>query len=155
MQWIEQTVNDWGGTVVYVSGYRTRAQQQELWESRQGWLGRLTGRPVAPPGCSQHNYEPSYAVDIRVVPAHGEGGIDVRDWDNFITSLGNYVGVTTVRNDPGHYQMYPGAQFGQWATDSGLCNPGQRFHFQATSVSCDLLGCQEFGQRSDDRWLFD
>ena len=93
------------------------------------------------------------AVDIQVIPAHGEAGIDVRNWDDFVKRLGNYVGLVTVEGDPGHFQMYPGSEFGPWAVQSGYCQPGQRYHTQALTLQCGLYGCESLeGDRYFDRY---
>ncbi len=152
VEWIEQELEYYGAFLLYFSGGRTLQQQRDLWEKRQGWLGRLTGRPVAPPGCSQHNYDPSLAVDVGVFGEPTDAGVSVRDFWPITKDLAREVGLVTVDGDEGHLAVFPGPAFAQWARSWGYCSDLNRFHFQATSVSCDLFGCIESGETSTDRF---
>jgi len=103
------------------SGRRSLAEQRKLYETIS------TGRPVAYPGCSQHNY--GFAVDVSwtpIVQVTHKGRMKVftpSETLNFMNSAARHVGLTLVAGDDGHFQIYPGIQFKEWAVSFGLCNP--------------------------------
>jgi len=86
-----------------------------------------SGRPVAYPGCSQHNY--GFAVDgswdlITQVTAKGRPKIfGPAETIAFMNSAARHAGLHLVANDTGHFQVYPGIQFKEWAVSWGYCNP--------------------------------
>jgi len=103
------------------SGTRTPEEQLKLYETIS------TGRPVAYPGCSQHNY--GFAVDvtwdlIAQVSSKGRAKVFTREeTNNFMNMAARHVSLTLVAKDDGHFQIYPGIQFKEWAVASGFCNP--------------------------------
>jgi len=106
-----------GGVQIYLSGFRTDAEQQRLFQ-------RAGTRPVAAPGCSQHQY--GYAVDLAWGLLREEspiGHFSPKEIESFMGEVGRILGLTTVARDPGHFQIFPGADFRNWAVLSGFCVP--------------------------------
>jgi len=117
MRFMRQVIDFWGGGQIYLSGFRSIEQQEQL-------FNRDTQRPTAAPGCSQHQY--GFAVDViwnpifdfgRNIAIHGKELVEV------MSNLGRQLGLTVVANDPGHFQVFPGAQFKAWAVASDFCDP--------------------------------
>lgn len=131
LRWLADVANVVGSSQQLISGNRTRAQQQELFE-------RVIDRPVARPGCSQHQY--GFAADAQYfratgITSKGRGVLASQtETDHFMASAAHHVSLTTVANDPGHLQIYPGAQFKSWAVSRGFCNPNPRFGFALESL---------------------
>jgi len=131
LKWLGEVANVVGSSQQLISGNRTRAEQREL-------FGQLGSRPVAAPGCSQHQY--GFAADAQYfratgITSKGRGVVASQaETDFFMESAAHHVSLTTVANDPGHLQMYPGAQFRSWATSRGLCNPISPSGFNIESV---------------------
>jgi len=120
-------VDYYGGQAVYLSGFRTRREQVDLWNAGTGLSG--SRRPVAKPGCSQHEY--GMAVDVTFVPGFKSIGIPPglplsNVYPEFAESIASLVGLQTVSGDRGHFQVFPGTQFGSWAIASGFCDPNPR-----------------------------
>ena len=91
-------------------------------------------RPVAAPGCSQHQY--GFAADATyefVISSPGipfppkvPRGVDVTplsETTKFMNAAARHVGLTVVAGDDGHYQIYNGLAFRNWAMGTGVCNP--------------------------------
>lgn len=118
--WLSKVADLIGSKQTLISGNRTLAKQRELWESD-------FRRPVAFPGCSQHNY--GFAADAvydRAVQISSKGRprlFSLEETNATMQSAARFAGLTTVSGDPGHVQMYPGSQFKSWSVDRGLCNP--------------------------------
>lgn len=115
VQWLGQVIEAWGGVQIYLSGVRTREEQQVLYD-------RVRNRPVAAPGCSQHQY--GYAVDVtwgllrEFSPLGDFSPVEINE---LMSELGQRIGLVTVQNDRGHFQIFPGAEFRPWAVDAGFC----------------------------------
>ena len=117
MRFLGQVIDLWGGGQRYLSGFRTQEQQERLF-SRRGV------RPVARPGCSQHQY--GFAVDVLWLPIIDFAQniqLTGKQTDELMISLGQQLGLVTVRGDPGHFQVFPGSEFRTWAVASGFCAP--------------------------------
>ncbi len=123
LKWLQEVAVAIGSTQTLISGNRTIEEQRELWEG-------AGSRPVAAPGCSQHQY--GFAADATWTPAvHFGAGMKPKTFSTAETfasmeSAARFVNLTTVSGDPGHMQMYPGSQFRQWAVGLGLCTPTPR-----------------------------
>lgn len=107
----------WGGKQLYLSGFRTSEEQQILFDRR----GR---RPVARPGCSQHQY--GFAVDVSWLPVMNFAEniqLSPKQTDDLMEQLGRQLGLTVVAGDTGHFQIFDGAFFKNWAVRSGFCDP--------------------------------
>lgn len=123
LKWLQEVAVAIGSGQTLISGNRTREEQTVLWE------GAGT-RPVAAPGCSQHQY--GFAADATWIPAariSGGGKLKVFSTAETFASMesaARFVNLTTVSGDPGHLQMYPGSQFRQWSVSLGLCIPTPR-----------------------------
>ena len=117
IQWLGAVINHWGGVQIYLSGLRDRAEQSILFD-REG------PRPVAAPGCSQHQY--GYAVDVAwalLKEFSPLGDFSPTQINTLMSDLGRSIGLVTVQRDPGHFQIFPGSEFKPWAVASGFCNP--------------------------------
>jgi len=123
VQWIQTVAELVGGKIVLISGRRSLASQRQLYDT-------VVGRPVAFPGCSQHNY--GFAVDADyqlIIQDRGripKAGAGVRIFSPaestaFYNSLARHASLTLVANDDGHMQIYPGIQFREWAVSQRLC----------------------------------
>lgn len=128
--WIQQVVDAYGGSSILFSGFRTKREQQAIWDDCQS-RGRITKLPfpqlpcgpVAQPGCSQHQY--GFAVDAGFFgPATGVGTFP--DWTGYAQDLGkHYWGLHQVSGDPGHFQMYTATEFLPWVRTQGECLESQ------------------------------
>lgn len=117
VQWLGAVINHWGGVQIYLSGVRDREEQRRLFD-------RVQNRPVAAPGCSQHQY--GYAVDVAWALLREEspmGEFSPAQINQLMSDLGRSIGLVTVQRDPGHFQIFPGSEFKPWAVSSGFCNP--------------------------------
>ena len=117
VRWLGQVIDIWGGGQIYLSGVRTREQQQQLYDT-------VRGRPVAFPGCGQHEY--GYAVDVTWLPIINFAAniqLSPLETNRVMDNLGQQIGLVTVANDFGHFQIFPGSEFRPWAVDSGFCPP--------------------------------
>ena len=107
------------GTFLYFSGARSIAEQAEIFESR---IFRPR-RPVAQPGCSQHNV--GWAVDVGIFGPLETEDFTTDEFTRAVISLGQEIGLVTVARDPGHFQIYPGAEYRAAAESAGICpDPG-------------------------------
>ncbi len=123
------------GLALYVrEGYRTREQQQDIWESRyrdyllKGYSKReakkLTEDYVAIPGCSEHQL--GLAVDINA--ESGDDSDSVYTWllgnayrYGFIKRYpADKTEITGIDNEPWHYR-YVGQEAAKEITERGLC----------------------------------
>jgi len=131
LKWLAEVAKIVGSSQILISGNRTKEEQRRL-------FGRLGSRPVAAPGCSQHQY--GFAADASYLPSFfvtskGRAQTDPQiETDQFMQSAAHHVNLTTVTNDPGHLQIYPGAEFRHWAIGRGLCNPIQLNGFNIEKV---------------------
>jgi len=131
LQWLSDVAKVVGSSQQLISGNRTREEQRRL-------FGRLGERPVAAPGCSQHQY--GFAADAQYfratgITSKGRGVMASQvETDQFMESAAHHVSLTTVANDPGHLQIYPGAQFRTWAESTGRCKPIQLGGFNIEAV---------------------
>lgn len=120
LQWLEEVAEIVGSRQSLISGNRTVEEQLDLWNT-------VVSRPVAYPGCSQHNY--GFAADATYLPivlisTKGRpAGSSAAQTTSFFNSAARHVGLTLVAKDDGHYQIYPGIQFREWAVSQGFCNP--------------------------------
>lgn len=125
LEWIKEVYSIVGGEATIISGRRSLANQLNLYNS-------ISSRPVAFPGCSQHNY--GFAADISfgiIILKNSRGFIpkipssvrilSEKESVAFGSSLARHVGLTLVAGDDGHVQMYHGSTFRTWAVDRGLC----------------------------------
>lgn len=116
-------IDYWGGKQGYLSGVRSLERQRELFDT-------VTDRPVAAPGCSQHNY--GFAVDVFWIPIISfRFNIQMtgKQTNDFMETLGESLGLKTVQFDVGHFQIFPGSQFKTWAVSAGFCDPFAGFGF--------------------------
>jgi len=131
LKWLAEVATIVGSSQILISGNRTREEQREL-------FGRLGSRPVAAPGCSQHQYgfaaDASYLPSVFITSKARPLLTPTEETNRFMESAAHHVSLTTVANDPGHLQIYPGAQFRSWAVGRGLCNPVQLSGFNIESV---------------------
>jgi len=126
MGWLTQVIESWGGGVSFYSGRRTRADQQELWDfcnARRRLPSKLPQVqcpfPVATPGCSQHEY--GFAVDAGFFSPRNRLGIS-DNWNVYAQDLARvYWGLSTVADDPNHFQQYPSSEFLPWVRETGQC----------------------------------
>lgn len=93
INWIQRVSAAYGLATTVTSGYRTYEEQRELYENRG-----TNPFPVAPPGCSTHEY--GLAVDLVANPYRPE-------YQNWLGSLGRYLGLVWRREDPVHFQIVP------------------------------------------------
>lgn len=117
VRWLGAVIGAYGGVQIYLSGVRDREAQQILFD-------RVRDRPVAAPGCSQHQY--GYAVDVAWALLREEspiGEFSPKEINQLMSALGSQIGLVTVQRDPGHFQIFPGSEFKPWAVSSGFCNP--------------------------------
>jgi hypothetical protein len=120
LTWLAQVATILGSTQSLFSGVRSLDEQQRLYD-------RQSLRPAAFPGCSQHQY--GFAADagytpITLISTKGRPSVSTaKETTSFFNSAARHVGLTLVANDDGHYQIYPGIQFREWAVSRGLCNP--------------------------------
>lgn len=114
---MDEVIKIWGGRQFYHSGVRTAERQRELYDTP-------SKRPVAFPGCSQHQF--GFAVDVSWFPIMNFAdniGMSGPATNRLMEDLGRHIGLVTVANDVGHFQIYPGSTFRPWAIASGFCNP--------------------------------
>ncbi len=119
LRWLGQVARLYGGIQLLISGNRTRAEQQVLYQNRGT-------RPVALPGCSQHQY--GYAADavwqrFATVTSKGKAVVFTQaetDWT--MRQAAAIAGLTSVSGDPGHLQVFNGVAFRTWAVSQGFCN---------------------------------
>jgi len=120
LQWLSEVATIIGSRQSLISGNRTREEQQVLFD-RQGT------RPVAPPGCSQHQYgfaaDATYLPSVLITSKARPLLSAAAETNRVMESAAHHVQLTTVSNDPGHLQIYPGAQFRVWAIGRGFCSP--------------------------------
>ena len=120
LRWLGEVATLIGSSQTLISGVRSLAEQRELYNSRGS-------RPVAFPGCSQHQY--GFAADAFYFPAvqiTSKGRARVfspQQTNSTMESAARHVGLVLVAGDPGHLQVYPGSEFRVWAQSQGLCNP--------------------------------
>lgn len=128
---LKQALESYGVRVTFLSGFRTYKSQQQLWDRCNSWATRwMCTRPVAAPGCSQHNW--GYAMDMQIhPPGNVIEGIDVTNrWSKIADDWARQLGLVTVKGDPNHVMIFPGAAFRPWAIAGGYCSRAQdRFHF--------------------------
>jgi len=131
LRWLAEVATIVGSRQLLISGNRTREEQRILF-NRQG------SRPVARPGCSQHQYgfaaDASYLPSVFITSKARPLLTPTEETNRFMESAAHHVSLTTVSNDPGHLQIYPGAQFRDWAIGRGLCNPLQGSGFNIVPV---------------------
>jgi len=135
VEWLAEVARIIGSGQTLISGTRTRDEQQILFDLP-------LNRPVAAPGCSQHQY--GFAVDATYLPSFfvtSKGRPQTNpqlETNTFMQDAAHHVNLTTVANDPGHLQVYPGGQFRDWAIGQGLCTPlPSGFHILQVQASND------------------
>jgi len=161
MGWLSDLFDSWGGSSTFWSGYRSNADQRELFDycrRREPSITKFPAVPcpfpVATPGCSQHEY--GFAVDASFFS--DRGGV----WTAYAQELArDYWGLHRIPGDTNHFQMYSSQQWLPWVKEIGNCRPEPRqaaipFFPQrppgridlicgagtnATSVSCGPYGC--------------
>lgn len=140
LKWLQDVARIIGSSQILISGNRTREQQRNL-------FGRLGSRPVAAPGCSQHQY--GFAADASYLPSVFISSkarpflTAQKETNRIMESAAHHVSLTTVANDPGHLQIYPGAQFRRWAVGRGLCNPISASGFNIETVDASNRAYRE------------
>lgn len=118
VRWLGEVARLLGGGQSLISGNRTFAQQLTLYSAPGN-------RPVAYPGCSQHQY--GFAVDATWLPfaqvtSKGRAvSTSPSETNSIMAGHARRAGLTTVVGDDGHLQIYPGAMFREWAVRSGHC----------------------------------
>lgn len=120
LRWLGEVSRLLGGRQLLLSGVRSRSEQLKLYNAR-------SRRPVAFPGCSQHQY--GFAADVSYLPFAGitsKGRPRVTSEAETLEIMENFarqVNLTLVSGDPGHRQIYPASVFKPWAVRLGLCDP--------------------------------
>lgn len=141
IEYLEAIVNHFRGVFIYLSGFRTEAEQIKLMRlSAQ----RFSSRPVAGPGCSQHNHfgpdGNTLAVDVGIAGPLEFEQVAFTDFNDQIDAWARQIGLTTVRGDSGHFQVFPGREFRTWSVASGFCDPArtlrleEQFFFRAPEI---------------------
>lgn len=122
----------YGGQYQVLSGQRTLDKQWEL-------LNTVKDRPVAFPGCSQHNY--GLAMDVRF-----------RDprWQRFFQEAARAIGLVTVAGDPNHVQAIPGNVFRRETELRNLC-PSPGYVNRRNDLTIQRCGWDAVGMRLDSR----
>ena len=147
VKWLGEVATIIGSNQSLLSGRRSSAEQRELYNSRGS-------RPVAFPGCSQHQY--GFAADAAWQPAFqvtskGRARVfSAQATNNSMESAARYVGLVLVAGDTGHMQVYPGSEFRVWAQSRGLCNPNP----PPSAVDLRLQLEAEQDRRDDSRLFF-
>lgn len=127
-----EVIDFWGGKQGYLSGVRSMEEQARLFDT-------IRGRPVAAPGCSQHQY--GFAVDVFWLPIFSfkfNIQMTAKQTADFMRTLGESLGLKTVANDLGHFQIFAGSQFKQWAVASGFCVPREPKPQSLSEVVCGI-----------------
>lgn len=138
LQWLQEVAKIVGSTQSLISGNRTLDQQRRLYRFQ-------LRRPAAYPGCSQHNY--GFAADAQYLPIvqiSSKGrplALSAADTTKFFNSAARHVGLTLVSGDPGHYQVYNGAQFKAYTVAVGLCNPNPPPRLTIDPIRQSYLNC--------------
>lgn len=131
LEWLGEVARISGGDQTLISGSRSTTEQLELYNT-------VSERPVAYPGCSQHNY--GFAADVKwgfFIQSNTAKvfGIPIpkmpssvrvftqQETNSFMESAARHVNLQTVSRDPGHLQIYPGLTFRNWSVGRGFCNP--------------------------------
>lgn len=131
LEWLGEVAKIIGSGQSLISGNRTRDEQQILFD-----LPRT--RPAAAPGCSQHQYgfaaDATYLPSVLITSKARPLLSAAAETNRVMKDAAHHVNLTTVSNDPGHLQVYPGAQFRDWAIGRGLCNPLQAQGFNILEV---------------------
>lgn len=121
LEWMAEVALAVGSIQRLFSGFRTLEQQRYLYDTVS------TGRPVAFPGCSQHNY--GFAADgswdpiLQITHKGRLRSFTIAETISFMNQVARHVNLTLVAGDNGHFQIYPGLQFKQWAVSMGFCDP--------------------------------
>lgn len=155
LSWLQEVARILGGGQLLISGERSPTKQLELYNSGQS-------RPVAYPGCSQHQY--GFAADaswlpFAVITSKGRGQRLSTSAETFAIMEGHArrAGLQTVRGDPGHLQIFPGAEFRNWAVGSGFCPanpPPPRFRPSLSFLVQSPEGVCGFGSYCDRNGCF-
>ena len=121
------------GQIVPVSGFRSRAEQQAIWESTLAAEGEaFTRRYVALPGCSEH--QTGLAIDLALAaehidfvrphfPTQGVCGAFRRAAPRFGFILRyppHKQAITSIAHEPWHFR-YVGAPHALFMQERGLC----------------------------------
>lgn len=103
---LERAIRRAGYTVTVTSGFRSRAQQQKLYEARQRGEHPF---PVARPGCSEHNH--GVAVDaVTSVP------------ERFLGGAARHFGLVWAGpTDRVHFGVFTQPQWRAVVHEEGLC----------------------------------
>jgi len=118
LKWLAEVARLNGGSQALISGNRTREEQWKLYNF-QGT------RPAAYPGCSQHQY--GFAADavwtpFATITSKGRGVVySQQETNRIMNEAAAIASLTTVRGDPGHLQVFNGAQFRAHVVSVGLC----------------------------------
>lgn len=143
VRWLGEVIEAWGGVQIYLSGLRTEAEQIRLMRSL---AQKFSSRPVAGPGCSQHQY--GYAVDVAwglLREQSALGHFNPKEINDLMSDLGRSIGLVTVAQDSGHFQIFPGSEFRSWSVASGFCDPAEtnRLRDQFAQRAVDLFDLRE------------
>jgi len=126
VQFLEDLTTAWGGVFIYLSGYRSPDEQRTLIRDRAFKFSR---RPIAGPGCSQHNHfgpdANTLAVDVGITGPIRDDVMAFRDFNDLIDEWARSIGLVTVSRDSGHFQVFPGSEFRSWSVASGFCDPAE------------------------------
>jgi len=150
LKWLGEVARILSGGQSLISGNRTRTEQLALYQS-------FTQRPVAYPGCSQHQY--GFAADATWLPFVLLSSkarpipITPAETNRIMEGHARRAGLTTVEGDTGHLQIYPGSMFREWAVRTGRClaNPPPRPIDQARASSFAFRDCLLEATRANAR----
>ena len=150
-----------GGGIVPVSGWRSQAEQQAIWDDTLEREGEdFTRKYVALPGCSEH--QTGLAIDL----GEAAGEIDfIRPWfpedgvcGAFRRAAAGYgfiqryrrekEAVTTIAEEPWHFR-YVGAPHAALMEENGLCLEEYRDFVAEQPRRCALAG----GRAATVSWL--
>lgn len=133
VRFLGDIIEHFRGVQIYLSGFRTEQEQERLFR-------RSGRRPVAAPGCSQHQY--GYAVDVAwgaIFEESALGDLNTAELAEQMSAWGRQLGLITVRGDPGHFQVFPGSEFRTWAVASEFCDPNPSLQKTAFLQYTDCL----------------
>ncbi|WP_308588901.1 M15 family metallopeptidase [uncultured Oscillibacter sp.] len=139
-----------GREIVPVSGWRSQAEQQRIWDDTLAAHGQdFTRRYVALPGCSEH--QTGLAIDLGRAAAHIDFIRPAFPYDGlcgeFRRAAPRYgfieryprgkEAVTGISHEPWHFR-YVGAPHAQLMAENGLCLEEYRAFLRRSPRSCRL-----------------
>lgn len=133
-EYILDVADRYGGRYSVTSVIRTAQRQWEL-------HNRPNSNAVRP-GCSQHQY--GMAADVQFSNSA---------WQEWYLASARNFGLTTVRGDDVHTQLFPGAQFREWTTAQGLC-PDPSFRDAAVNPLTHEDGFVRTNPNGSKQWVW-